>query len=391
MAGRGSTTTPTRNSKAEVQLGNTPMTNVNFLSEKTVYTTAENSLSSTVFVDVNGYVRLHLVFLNMAVTLLGLLGFWSSLYAPLTTSSHVPGAPSRNFVVVLFQRPETAAFSLSSVVIVTASFGFLGALRENVTLLTVYVRQLTAFAVLQVLAAVLVFFRPSAARSYMERSVSRDMIAAYHDYPDLQSFVDWMQLEYRCCAVSSEGFRDWNHNAYFACNETNVSRERCFVPASCCRRNETNAGRLPNVMCGMNVLQVSDQVAWTRVYTRSCSDALFSRVQDHVFPASMIALALCLLTLLLAGHRHPRAGASARRHIRRLLQAPGRRPQEVMEARNTSGFRMAKARRANREEEPPAFFWGLLSDKWRHAAKDVPGVFAASCQKCVAPMHAWLG
>ncbi|KAH6941025.1 hypothetical protein HPB50_012366 [Hyalomma asiaticum] len=281
MARRGSTTTRTRTSKTEVQLGNTPMTSVNFLSKKTVDTTPEDSLSSTVFVDVNGYVRLPLVFLNMAVSLLGLLGFWSSLYELHTSSSHVPGAHSRNFVVVLFQRPEIAAFFLSSVVLVTASSGFLGALLENVTLLT-------AFAVLQLLVAVLVFFLPSAARSYMERSVSRDMIVVYRDSPDLQSFVDWMQLEYRCCGVSSEGFRDWNLNPYFACDKSNESRERCFVPASCCRRNETNAGRLPNVMCGMNVLQ-RDRFSFK---------------------------------------------------CRRLEEG-----QEVMETRNTSGFREAKARR----------------------------------------------
>ncbi|KAH6941064.1 hypothetical protein HPB50_012903 [Hyalomma asiaticum] len=364
MASRGSSTTATRTSKAEVRLGNTPITSVNFLSKKTVDTTPEDSLSSTVFVDVNGYVRLPLVFLNMAVLLLGLLGFWSSLYELLTSSSQVPSAPSRNFVVVLFQKPEIAAFFLSSVVFVTASFGFLGALRENVTLLTVYVRLLTAFAVLQLLAAVLVFFLPSAARSYTERTVSRDMIAAYRDYPHLESFVDWMQLEYRCCGFSSEGFRDWNLNPYFSCNKTNESRERCFVPASCCRRNETNAGRLPNVMCGMNVLQVSDQVAWTRVYTRSCSEALFSRMQDHVFPASMIALALCLLTLLLVSlaiaTREQVQALSAIYDVyyRRLEEG-----QEVMEARNTSGFREAKARRASRGEEPPAYFWGLLGDK----------------------------
>ncbi|KAH7971401.1 hypothetical protein HPB49_023491 [Dermacentor silvarum] len=282
--------------KKESQPGDAPLPSYSSSSSKVVDT---GSLSSTIVEDVSGYVRLPLVFVNMVVMLLCLLGFWSSLYTLLTRSSVPPGAPARNFVVVLFERPEIPALFLSSVAFVTASFGFLGALRENVILLTVYVRLMTALAVLLVLLAVLAFFLPSAAHRYAERSVSRDMIAAYRDSAELQGFVDWMQLEYRCCGVSSEGFRDWNHNPYFACNSSNPSRERCNVPVSCCRKNETSAGRPPDVDCGKNVLQVSDQAAWARVNTRSCADALFSRMRDRAFPTSMLLLALCLATLLL--------------------------------------------------------------------------------------------
>ncbi|XP_050023972.2 tetraspanin-33-like [Dermacentor andersoni] len=287
---------PSTGAARESQMGDAPLSCDQVSGGKVV---DAESLSSTVVEDVSGYVRLPLVFVNMVVMLLSLLGFWSSLYTLLTHSSAPPGAPARNFVVVLFERPEIPALFLSSVAFVIASFGFLGALRENVTLLTVYVRLLTTMAALLVLFAVLVFFLPSAARSYAERSVSRDMIAAYRDSTELQGFVDWMQLEYRCCGISSEGFRDWNRNPYFACNLSNPSRERCYVPASCCRRNETSAIRPPDIQCGQNVLQVSDQQAWARVNTRSCADALFSRMRDRAFPTSMMLLALCLATLLL--------------------------------------------------------------------------------------------
>ncbi|KAH7935823.1 tetraspanin-33 [Rhipicephalus sanguineus] len=366
MAKLGSSTTTPVTTKMDSHIYNTPSSSQFNTSGSSAETT--DSLSSTVFVDVNAYLRLPLVFFNMLVMLLGLLGFWSSLYALVTDSSAPPGAPSRNFVVVLFQRPEIPAFLISSVVFATASVGFLGALRENVTLLTIYVHLLTVLAILQALASVLVFYMPSAARSYVAQSVSRDMIAAYRDDANLQSFVDWMQLEYRCCGVTTEGFRDWNLNPYFACNKSNDSRERCDVPPSCCRRNETSdaAVRLPNVMCAKSVLQVSDQVAWTRIYTRSCSDALFARMQDHVMPASMIMLGLCLTTLLLAslaiGTREQVLMLSA---IYDIYYGHLEEGQEIMEARNTSGLRMALAQRANREEEPPSKynFWELLGDK----------------------------
>ncbi|KAL1433421.1 hypothetical protein MTO96_012543 [Rhipicephalus appendiculatus] len=361
MAKIGSgTTTPERSGKTgSLLMSNSPSASQLYASGSNVETTEE--LSSTVFLDVNACLRLPLFFVNMIVMLLGLLGFWSSLYALVTDSSAPPGAPSRNFVVVLFQRPEIPAFFISTVVFSIAAVGFLGALRENVCLLTAYIRLLTAVAILQALAAVLVFFLPSWARSYVAQSVSQDMIAAYRDDANLQSFVDWMQVEYRCCGISTEGFRDWNHNPYFACNKTNDSRERCDVPPSCCRRNKTSdddAGRLPNVMCARHVLQA----AWTRVYTRSCSDAVFARMQDHAMPASLILLGLCLVTLFLAslaiGTREQVLTLDAIYDIyyRRLEKGQAR-----MEARNTTGLRVAEARRASREAEHSATnFWELL-------------------------------
>ncbi|XP_037555580.1 tetraspanin-33 [Dermacentor silvarum] len=351
--------------KKESQPGDAPLPSYSSSSSKVVDT---GSLSSTIVEDVSGYVRLPLVFVNMVVMLLCLLGFWSSLYTLLTRSSVPPGAPARNFVVVLFERPEIPALFLSSVAFVTASFGFLGALRENVILLTVYVRLMTALAVLLVLLAVLAFFLPSAAHRYAERSVSRDMIAAYRDSAELQGFVDWMQLEYRCCGVSSEGFRDWNHNPYFACNSSNPSRERCNVPVSCCRKNETSAGRPPDVDCGKNVLQVSDQAAWARVNTRSCADALFSRMRDRAFPTSMLLLALCLATLLLVS-----LAIATREQVRALSAIYDvyyrhlEEGQEVMVARDTTGLHEARARCQGRAAKPPRNFWqrfrGLLGRK----------------------------
>ncbi|XP_075527054.1 tetraspanin-33-like [Dermacentor variabilis] len=353
---------PPAGAAMESQVGDAPLSCDQVSGGKVV---DADSLSSTVVENVSGYVRLPIVFVNMAVVLLCLLGFWSSLYTLLTHSSAPPGAPARNFVVVLFERPEIPALFLSSVALVTASFGFLGALRENVTLLTVYVRILTALAALLVLFAVLVFFLPSAARSYAQRSVSRDMIAAYRDSAELQGFVDWMQLEYRCCGISSEGFRDWNHNPYFACNLSNPSRERCYVPASCCRRNETSAIRPPDIKCGQNVLQVSDQAAWARVNTRSCADALSSRMRDHAFPTTMMLLALCLATLLLVA-----LAVATRDQVQELSAIYDvyyrhlEEGQELMVARNTSGLREALERCQDRAEQPPRTFWQQFEQRF---------------------------
>lgn len=44
----------------------------------------------------------------------------------------------------------------------------------------------------------------------------------------------WLQFE--CCGFSSDGYRDWNNNIYFNCDESNRSPEACGVPYSCCIR-----------------------------------------------------------------------------------------------------------------------------------------------------------
>ena len=43
-----------------------------------------------------------------------------------------------------------------------------------------------------------------------------------------------LTFQFQCCGVGQDGFKDWNNNMYFRCNETNPSHWRCSVPFSCC-------------------------------------------------------------------------------------------------------------------------------------------------------------
>lgn len=205
--------------------------------------------------DVSGYVRVPLVLVNFLGLLVSLVAFLTALYT-LSARRVPPSSPSRSFVVVLIQRPEIPALVLSSAGFVTASFGILGALRENICFLTVYIRLMVVVVILLLVGSALPFALPSVARGYVQQTVSRDLIAAYRDSAALSGFVDWMQARYKCCGGSPEGFRDWNLNPYFACDGHNPSRERCYVPASCCRRNDSSES-LPPLHCGSNVLQAS--------------------------------------------------------------------------------------------------------------------------------------
>lgn len=44
-----------------------------------------------------------------------------------------------------------------------------------------------------------------------------------------------MFLQWECCGAF--GPEDWNLNIYFNCTDTNLSREKCGVPFSCCTKD----------------------------------------------------------------------------------------------------------------------------------------------------------
>lgn len=93
-------------------------------------------------------------------------------------------------------------------------------------------------------------------------------IRAYRDDIDLQNLIDFTQeyvrtsdfyydslslhitrlhrdritcffacvcVQWECCGAY--GPEDWNLNIYFNCTDTNLSRERCGVPFSCCTKD----------------------------------------------------------------------------------------------------------------------------------------------------------
>ena len=42
-------------------------------------------------------------------------------------------------------------------------------------------------------------------------------------------------MQFNCCGVSDDGYKDWNKNVYFNCSTENRSPEACGVPYSCCK------------------------------------------------------------------------------------------------------------------------------------------------------------
>lgn len=73
-------------------------------------------------------------------------------------------------------------------------------------------------------------FSTAGTLKYIKQSLILNLDVLYVPPFWLRTF-DFPQQNHCCGAQEPD---DWNHNVYFRCNETHLSREKCGVPFSCC-------------------------------------------------------------------------------------------------------------------------------------------------------------
>lgn len=187
----------------------------------------------------------------------------------------------RRYVDLTFD-PAVVCMVIGLAVFCLASCGCVGALRENLRLLSVYKLSLSLIFVVSIVMCVLIFLFSSASlRSYgiVERALRRAVVI-YRDDPDMEDFINRLQISFHCCGISLQGYMDWRLNPYFNCSELNYSRERCGVPYSCCKNN----GQLFNVMCGYDVTDAAKEYyipVERRIFTEGCLSALRRAVKEN--------------------------------------------------------------------------------------------------------------
>ncbi|KAK8764218.1 hypothetical protein V5799_033173 [Amblyomma americanum] len=261
-------------------------------------------------------------------------GLRSSLAAGKEEQEPTHASTSVNtWLVYLFLHLETVFMAASLVVFVVASIGFLGALRQNVTLLDMYSTLQGAFVTAELVFIILAFFLPLIGREFVISHITTELIVHYRDNTDYRNEIDYVQSTLRCCGMTENAYRDWNANAYFNCSPTNPSAERCSVPASCCRRpdkagigldddfppttqntgvegkgnkkeNTRESGNVEDetvmtTLCGRGVMKLNEQEAWKRIYTRGCGPAVFHYVESRVVEIVLFTLLVILTHLML--------------------------------------------------------------------------------------------
>ncbi|KAH7978101.1 hypothetical protein HPB49_004477 [Dermacentor silvarum] len=186
--------------------------------------------------------------------------------------------------------PAVFFIVVGCLVFVIAGLGCVGALRENTRFLCLYGFCLSGIVIAAFFVAVLTVLWPTLSPSNSSRleNVLRRAIIIYRDDPDMENLINTLQSSLRCCGITSRGYLDWQHNAYFNCSQWNPSRERCGVPYSCCR----GRGRFPNVMCGYGVTDTSKRSPASierAIYTQGCLQALSGLVRENSVLVSVVS------------------------------------------------------------------------------------------------------
>jgi len=182
------------------------------------------------------------------------------------------------------------------VVFIVSFAGCIGALRENMCLLRFYSLCLLIFFLAEMTIIALAFIYPNKLNEFLEHELSDKLIQSYRDDLDFQNIIDLIQEDFECCGISREkGWRDWSNNEYFNCTDQNPSVERCGVPYSCCHRDP---GALVNLMCGFQVQELKEDVAFEKVNTRGCLPTIQNLIEANLYTVGGVAIGIALSQLL---------------------------------------------------------------------------------------------
>ena len=176
-------------------------------------------------------------------------------------------------------------------------FGCLGALRENVTMLKIFMWSLIVLFVMQISAAALAFVFKDDLEDKARENID-DAIANYRKDDDLRNLIDFIQREFECCGADNQ--QDWGRlNRHFNCTDGRAIPnlpESCGVPFSCCK----TADQRINSQCGYGVnnfespFVAPSQIIWTR----GCVDALINCFEDNMLAFAVTILMVALVQSL---------------------------------------------------------------------------------------------
>ncbi|XP_037624927.1 tetraspanin-33 isoform X3 [Sebastes umbrosus] len=159
---------------------------------------------------------------------------------------------------------------------------------------------LVAVLLLQITAGVVAFLFTDTVMERTERLMMK-AIVLYREDRDLENAIDFIQKKFQCCGV--ESYKDWSHNVYFECLDTNPSLEACGVPFSCCIRLQNQT--VLNTMCGYGMQQLEELSAGQDVFTIGCLEKIVWWAKNNLLlvgglTAGLLLLEVCMICLAAA-------------------------------------------------------------------------------------------
>jgi len=244
--------------------------------------------------EVSLFVKYLLFALNVLFWVIGALMIGIGIYAKVEKSYGGIGDS-----LPWFMDPANIFIIIGSVVFTLAFLGCIGSLRENIAILRTFEYTIDILLLIEVALFIYIYLDRNRVKRKVEE-VLTDTIPKYRDDSDLQSIIDWVQEEMKCCGIKNDA--DWDNNVYFNCSRKD-SPEACGVPYSCCK----NYGTDINTQCGYGIrLPENSGAKNTRIYTDGCVDAVIGYLlsEDNLILIVCVAGAMVLLQLVTTGLAH---------------------------------------------------------------------------------------
>lgn len=200
----------------------------------------------------------------------------------------------------LFTDPAVLFILVGVIMLVLGFFGCLGALRENVCLLRIFMWSLIVLFVLQVIGAILAFVFKDKLKEKAKDKVE-EMMEKYRDDADLANLIDFIQEQFDCCGGDKP--TDWGKlNRYFNCTDGKLIAglpESCGVPFSCCKTSEERV----NTQCGYGLYVLDPPPSPPRapskvIWLGGCVDALIDWAENNMIAIGVSILVVALVQIL---------------------------------------------------------------------------------------------
>ncbi|XP_068430653.1 tetraspanin-15 isoform X1 [Clinocottus analis] len=174
----------------------------------------------------------------------------------------------------VFLAPAIILILLGIIMFIVSLIGVLGSLRDNLTLLKVFMYTLAVCLILELLGGILALGFRHQTLGLLNKNI-RKGIVNYYDDLDFKNIMDFVQKKFKCCG--GQEYTDWSVNMYHNCSAPGPSA--CGVPYTCCITTKPN--EVANTMCGYKVLENERLDLIETIHIRGCTDAFFIWLMDN--------------------------------------------------------------------------------------------------------------
>ncbi|XP_030271206.1 tetraspanin-15 [Sparus aurata] len=187
----------------------------------------------------------------------------------------------------VFLAPAIILILLGIVMFVVSFVGVLASLRDNLTLLKVFMYTLTVCLILELLGGILALVFRNQTVGLLNKNIRRGIVNYYDDL-DFKNIMDFVQKKFKCCG--GQEYTDWSVNMYHNC--TAPGPLACGVPYTCCITTKRN--EVANTLCGYKVLEKERLDLIETIHIRGCTDAFFIWLMDNYKTMAGLLLGILL-------------------------------------------------------------------------------------------------